>query len=49
MVAVDNLLKLLTDADTELDSLRELVDEACAVIKSKCLRDGKLDAELLDA
>ena len=49
MVAVDNLLKLLTDADTELDSLRELVDEACAVIKSKCLLDGKFDAELLDA
>ena len=49
MVAVDNLLKLLTDADTELDSLWEIVDEACAVIKSKCLRDGKLDAELLDA
>ncbi|MCH8263878.1 MAG: acyl-CoA dehydrogenase [Proteobacteria bacterium] len=48
MVAVDNLLKLLTEADTELDSLRELVDEACAVIKSQCLRDGKLDAELLD-
>ena len=48
IVAVDNLLKLLTEADTELDSLRELVGEACAVIKSQCLRDGKLDPERLD-
>ena len=45
---MDNLLKLLTEADTELDSLRELVDEVCAVIKSQCLRHGKFDAELLD-
>lgn len=48
MLAVDNLLGLLTEADTELDSLRELVDEACAVVKSQCLRNGKLAAELLD-
>ena len=28
MASVDNLLKLLTEADTELGSLREAVDEA---------------------
>ncbi len=48
MVSVDNLLKLLTEADTELGSLRELVDEAFALIKSQCQREGKLDAGLLD-
>ena len=46
--AVDNLLKLLTQADNELDSLRELVNGVCAVIKSRCLRNNNLDAELLD-
>ena len=35
MAAVDNLWKLLAEADTELDSLREHVDEACAVVKSQ--------------
>ena len=48
MVSVDDLLKLLTEADTELGSLRELVDEAFALIKSQCQREGKLDAGLLD-
>lgn len=39
----------ITEANTELDSLQEFVNSACAVIRSKCIRNNKLDSDLLDS
>lgn len=42
------LLVQLTEANTELDCVQELVNSACAGIKSECTRDNKFDSSLLD-
>ncbi len=45
---MSNLLVRLKQANAELACLKDHVDAACSVVKSKCVRDGKLDTKLFD-
>ncbi len=45
---MSNLLLRLEQANVELACLKNHVDSACSIVKSKCVRDGKLDAKLFD-
>lgn len=45
---MSDLSSLLEEANAELACLKQQVDSACSLIKSKCVLDGKLSTELFD-